>query len=82
MPDELFSALARAAAGWFSQILIMSNLLIGLLGVLVATNQPAAVSNFVAKTTGISVPAHVRNTNDPVEMELTRIMEQDEAAQN
>lgn len=59
----------------------MSNLLIGLLGALVATNQPAAVSNLVAKTTGISVPVHVRNTNDPVQVELTRIMEMDEAAQ-
>ena len=57
----------------------MSSLLIGLLGALVATNQPAAVSNLVATTTGISI--NVAATNDPVERELKKLMEEDDAAQ-
>src|SRR5438045_8186816 len=44
-----------------------------------ATNQPAAVSNLVHQTTGVSVK--VANSNDPVELELDRILEQDDAAQ-
>jgi tetratricopeptide (TPR) repeat protein len=44
-----------------------------------ATNQPAAMSNLVAQTTGITVK--VANTNDPVEKELDQILEQDDAAQ-
>ena len=61
----------------------MSNLLIGLLSALVATNEPvAAASQPPAKAPGIFVssPARTRNTNDPVELELTRIMLEDEAA--
>lgn len=57
----------------------MSSLLIGLLGALVATNQPAAVSNLVATTTGISI--NVAAANDPVERELKKLMEEDDAAQ-
>lgn len=57
----------------------MSSLLIGLLGALAATNQPAAVSNLVATTTGISI--NVAAANDPVERELKKIMEEDDAAQ-
>ena len=44
-----------------------------------ATNQPAAVSNLVLQTTGVSVK--VASTNDPVERQLDQILEQDDAAQ-
>ena len=57
----------------------MSNLLIGLLSALVATNQPAALSNFVAQTTGALV--NVPDPNDPVEKEYQKLLEQDDAAQ-
>lgn len=56
----------------------VSNLLIGVLGALVATNQPAALSNLVTQTTGISVAAI--DTNNPVEQELQKIEEADDAA--
>jgi Tfp pilus assembly protein PilF len=57
----------------------VSSLLISLFGALMATNQPVAVSNLVLQTTGMSIK--VANTNDPVELELDRILEQDDAAQ-
>lgn len=57
----------------------MANLLIGLLGALVATNQPAAVSNLVQQTTGISLS--VPDPNDPVEKEYQKLMADDDAAQ-
>ena len=57
----------------------MSSLLIGLLGALVATNQPAAVSNLAATTLGITHNAAA--AQDPVEQELDKLMEQDNAAQ-
>ncbi len=57
----------------------MSNLLIGLLSALVATNQPAALSNFVAQTTG--APVNAPDPNDPVEKEYKKLLEQDDAAQ-
>lgn len=57
----------------------MSNLLIGLVGALLATNQPAAVSNLVLRSTGISVT--VPDPNDPEEKELQKVMEADDAAQ-
>ncbi len=57
----------------------MSNLLIGLLGALVATNQPAAISNLVLQTTGVSVT--VPNPNDPVEKEYQKLLEDDDDAQ-
>jgi tetratricopeptide (TPR) repeat protein len=56
----------------------VSNLLIGVLGALVATNQPAALSNLVTQTTGISLAAI--NTNDPVEQELSKLEDDDDAA--
>ncbi|HEY2081192.1 MAG TPA: hypothetical protein VGI88_00280 [Verrucomicrobiae bacterium] len=56
----------------------MSNLLIGVLGALVATNQPAALSNLVTQTTGVSVAAI--DTNSPVEKELQKIEDDDDAA--
>ena len=56
----------------------MSNLLIGLLSALVATNQPAAVSNLVQQTTGIKV--EIPDPSDPVEMAYKKLMEDDDAA--
>ena len=57
----------------------MNDLLIGLLSALVATNQPVAVSNFVARTTGVSVA--ITDPNDPLEKEYNKLLEQDDAAQ-
>src|SRR5205814_6581334 len=57
----------------------MDSFLIGLLSALVATNQPVAVSNFVARTTGISVT--VPDLNDPLEKEYQKLLEADDAAQ-
>jgi tetratricopeptide (TPR) repeat protein len=57
----------------------MDSFLIGLLGALIATNQPSAVSNFVTRTTGISVT--IPNPNDPVEKEYQKLLETDDAAQ-
>lgn len=57
----------------------MDSFLIGLLGALVATNSPVAVSNFVAHTTGLSV--QVPDPRDPVEKEYRKLLEQDDAAQ-
>jgi len=57
----------------------VNELLIGLLSALVATNRPLAVSNFVARTTGISVT--VPNPNDPIEKEYQKLLEMDDAAQ-
>lgn len=56
----------------------VSNLLIGVLGVLVATNQPAALSNLATQATGISTAAI--ETNSPVEQELQKIEDADDAA--
>ncbi len=57
----------------------MNGLLIGLLGALVATNQPRAVSNVVQQTAG--VPVSIPNPNDPAEKELDQLMDKDDAAQ-
>lgn len=57
---------------------LVSNLLIGVLGALVATNQPAALSNLVSQTTGISVS--VPDTNSPAEQELEKIEASDDDA--
>jgi len=57
----------------------VSSLLIGLLGALVATNQPAAVSNLIVQTTGVTVA--VPDPNDPGEMELKKLMQEDNDAQ-
>lgn len=47
---------------------------------MVATNQPAALSNVLTQTTGISIPAPV-DTNSPVEREFLKIEDDDDAAQ-
>src|SRR5438876_781992 len=57
----------------------MDSFLIGLLTALVATNQPVAVSNFVARTTGVVLT--VPDPNDPVEKEYQKLLETDDAAQ-
>ena len=56
----------------------MNDLPIGLLGALVATNQPLAVSNLVQQNTGVSVS--IPNPNDPAEKELQQLMVDDDAA--
>jgi tetratricopeptide (TPR) repeat protein len=57
----------------------VSSLLIGLLGALVATNPPASMSNLLTATTGVSIS--VTASNDPVRMELKKVMEDDDSAQ-
>jgi tetratricopeptide (TPR) repeat protein len=57
----------------------VSNLLTGVLGALLASNQPEALSNVVTQATGISVSAVA--TNDPVEQELQKIEDEDDASQ-
>lgn len=56
----------------------MSDLAIGLLSALLATNQPAAVSNLVQEKTGLSVP--VPRNDAPEEQELHEIMATDDDA--
>ena len=56
----------------------VSNLLIGVLGALVASNQPAALSNLVTQTTGVSIVAI--DTNSPVEKEFQKIEDDDDKA--
>jgi len=56
----------------------MGDLTVGLLSALLATNQPAAVSNLVAEHTGIALP--IVDTNDPAERELRNLMISDDAA--
>ena len=58
----------------------MNELLIGLVGALIATNQPLAVSNLIQQHTGVSVA--MVNPNDPAEKELQKLMVEDEAALN
>ena len=57
----------------------MNNLLIGLLGAWMSTNQPAALSNLVAVSTGLAI--RVGDPNDPVEQQLAKLMADDNAAQ-
>jgi tetratricopeptide (TPR) repeat protein len=60
----------------------MSGLLAGLLGAVLATNSPQAVSNLVADKTGLSLPAiTVTGTNDAVEEEYHQILLDDDAAE-
>jgi tetratricopeptide (TPR) repeat protein len=56
----------------------VSNLAIAAVSVLLATNQPAAVSNLVQTQTGISIS--LSETNDPVELELQKLMRADDEA--
>lgn len=56
----------------------MSDLTIGLLSALLATNQPQAVSNLVQEHTGLSVP--VAGASSPEDQELRNLMIADDAA--
>jgi tetratricopeptide (TPR) repeat protein len=56
----------------------VSDLTIGLLSALLATNQPQAVSNLIQQNTGVSV--QMVNPNDPAEKELLQLMADDDAA--
>ena len=56
----------------------MNQLLIGLVGTLLATNQPQAVSNLIQQNAGLSV--NLPNPNDPAEKELEPLMADDDAA--
>ena len=55
----------------------MNDLLIGLVGAVLSTNQPLAVSNVMQEQTGITIPVAAT----PEEKELHAIMEDDDAAQ-
>lgn len=56
----------------------MSDFTIGLLGALLATNQPQAVSNLVQQNTGVALP--IVDVNTPEERELRNLMIADDAA--
>jgi len=56
----------------------VNELLIGLVGALVATNQPLAVSNLIQQNAGVSIS--IPNPNDPAEKELRQLMIEDDAA--
>jgi len=56
----------------------VNELLVGLVGALVATNQPQAVSNLVQQNTGVSIS--IPNPDDPAERELHQLMIEDDAA--
>lgn len=56
----------------------MSDFWIGLLSAAFATNQVVAVSNHVARTTGIHLP--LTDPQSPVEVEFQRLLEQDQDA--
>jgi tetratricopeptide (TPR) repeat protein len=56
----------------------VNDLTVGLLGALLATNQPLAVSNLIQQNTGVAVS--MVNPNDQAEKELQQLMEDDEAA--
>jgi tetratricopeptide (TPR) repeat protein len=57
----------------------VSNLAIGLLSAVLATNQPQAVSNLIQQQTGLAVA--IPDPNDPAEQELQKLMADDDAAQ-
>jgi Flp pilus assembly protein TadD len=56
----------------------VNELLIGLVGALITTNQPLAVSNLIQQNAGVSVT--IVNPNDPAEKELAQLMAEDDAA--
>ena len=57
----------------------MNDLTIGLLSAMLATNQPQAVSNLIQQDAGVSVA--VANPGDPAELELQKLMDDDDTAQ-
>jgi tetratricopeptide (TPR) repeat protein len=56
----------------------VNELLIGLVGALIATNQPLAASDLIQQNTGIS--ATLVNPSDPAEKELKKVMVEDEVS--
>jgi tetratricopeptide (TPR) repeat protein len=56
----------------------VNELFIGLVGALIATNQPLAVSNLIQEHTGVSVA--LVNPSDPAEQALRKVMIEDETA--
>jgi tetratricopeptide (TPR) repeat protein len=56
----------------------VNELLIGLVGALIATNQPLAASGLIQQNTGIS--ATLVNPSDPSEKELQKVMAEDEVS--
>jgi tetratricopeptide (TPR) repeat protein len=58
----------------------VASFLSGLVGVLVATNQPAAVSNLVLEKTGAKI--EIADPNDPVEREYLGLLDLDNSAQS
>jgi tetratricopeptide (TPR) repeat protein len=54
------------------------NLLIGLMGAVLATNPAVATSNLLQQTTGL--PVNIPDPNDPVEQEFKKVMEEDDTA--
>ncbi len=56
----------------------MKTLFLGLVSALLSTNALAATSNLIAEASGISV--NITSTNDPVEAELKKLQEADDAA--
>jgi tetratricopeptide (TPR) repeat protein len=58
----------------------MDSIATGLLAVLVATNQPQAVSNLVREATGAKI--EIADPNDPVEREYQRLLLMDQSAQD
>ena len=59
--------------------MVVNELLTGLVGALMATNTPVAVSNLIQQNTGASVA--IADPNDPQAQELQKLMEDDDAAQ-
>lgn len=57
----------------------MASFLSGLLGALVATNQPSAVSNLIHERTGAKI--EVADPSDPIEREYLHLLELDDSAQ-
>jgi tetratricopeptide (TPR) repeat protein len=56
----------------------VTNLIIGLVGALMATNPAAAASNLLSQTTGIVV--NIPDPNDPVEQAYQKLLEDDDTA--
>jgi tetratricopeptide (TPR) repeat protein len=57
----------------------VSDLVIGLLSALMATNQPAAVSNLIHQKTGAKI--EIADPNDPIEQAYRKLLIEDDAAQ-
>jgi tetratricopeptide (TPR) repeat protein len=57
----------------------VSNLLVGLISTLLATNQPTAADNVIGKS--IRTAVAIQNPNDPVEKEYLQLLAADDAAQ-